>query len=407
MKIKVDMTTLASFFLLIWCLELVFPPLTVITPASVVGFICGVAWIVLTFSDNSHFYLRKKNNYFFLPFLFFILTIFISYFFDNRIVAHRYMSMMMLPFGPMIYGYYKFRNRLSNLKVVLFIAAIFAGITFIRTFFALLNNPYIVRSINSSGEYSANLLAQGIGAYGFIYMMVGIAILLLYMAINCTNKVKKITWFILYVLVLLFVVKSNYLTALLVVVVCSMVLMISFVSIGSKNNLQKLILQIFAIFIAFLLMLNIDKVLTLLVPILPNRSASVIRLNANLLNSISSEFLIDRVPTLQESINTFLQHPIFGGIGSGVIVKSGEYLTNVGQHSYILDTFAFFGLIIGIINILVVWIPFSMQKKNGGNKALRISMMICMISIYLFNNATESVALIFGIIYPFVDDSNS
>ena len=105
MKIKVDMTTLASFFLLIWCLELVFPPLTVITPASVVGFICGVAWIVLTFSDNSHFYLRKKNNYFFLPFLFFILTIFISYFFDNPIVAHRYMSMMMLPFGPMIYGY--------------------------------------------------------------------------------------------------------------------------------------------------------------------------------------------------------------------------------------------------------------------------------------------------------------
>ena len=406
MKIKIDMITLASLFLLVWILELVFPPLTAVTPASAVSLLCGLAWLALSFFSGNHFFLRVKRNYFILPIVFYLLTFGSAYFWGNSIVAHRYMSMMMLPFGSVIYGFYNEKKRLTDLKRVLVIGGVFATVTFIRTLLGLLINPYIVRSIKSSEEVSTNLAAQGIGAYGFIYMMVAVSVLLLFVYLNMKNGIKRFFVFAIYVISLFFIIKSNYMTAFLVSIVSSVVLIITFLTSNqrSPNNSLKLILQIVAISIGMILIFNIDRLIGVLTPILPRRIASVLVTNVKITDAIWQEFIGGRFPVMKQSWDTFLLHPIFGGVGAGIVGMSGGFLTNVGQHSYILDTFAFFGFLIGFINIYVIYQPFKIQKNNHGNGALRISMIVCMIGIYLFNNATESIALIFGIVYPFIDD---
>ena len=106
------------------------------------------------------------------------------------------------------------------------------------------------------------------------------------------------------------------------------------------------------------------------------------------------------------SIEALFAHPFFGLIGSSALGTSGEYLTGFGQHSYIFDTFALYGIVIGIINFFAILKPF---KKDGRflkhNASLSIAMAIFTVSIYLFNNATASIGIVICIIYPWVRDN--
>ena len=153
-------------------------------------------------------------------------------------------------------------------------------------------------------------------------------------------------------------------------------------------------------------MINIDAILRSIASFLPERISRVlITDDAGAIESIVDEFFADRFPTIKESIDAFFAHPLLGLIGSGGIGFSENYLTGFGQHSYVFDTFALYGFVIGIINIFAILKPF---KRNGRwvktNLALTIAMSIFTMLIYIVNNATASIALAICIIYPFIRD---
>ena len=369
--------------------------------AATICFVCGMTWLVIAFFRTFRMSQRIPLKIVFLV-LYYFMTALIPYLYGNSTVAHRYMSLMMIPVGPVIYSFYKANNRMNDLRNILIISGAFAFITFIRTFIALLSNPYIVRSIKSSGEYSAELARSGVGSYSFIYAIVCLSVLILYLSMKKNSK--RYLLFALYVAMMCFIIKSNYMTAFLVSLIASVVVIFGNL-LSKKSKTLETLLTLGGILLLLGLVVNIDTIVEKILPFMPNRIASVFSNlgNDSIMQSIWLEFVGDRLPTLSRSIDTFLKHPFIGALGDTGLIASNDLFLGVGQHSYILDTFAIFGSFIGILTLFVIFIPFWNQRHTG-DKSLKLAMFICMLGLYLFNNATEAIAFVIGIIYPFVDD---
>jgi hypothetical protein len=104
------------------------------------------------------------------------------------------------------------------------------------------------------------------------------------------------------------------------------------------------------------------------------------------------------------SIEAFKEHPILGLLGSGQLQVSNGSLYGFGQHSYILDTFALYGIVGGTLNLLALAAPFINRYRIKRDISLDITMFVVMLLLYLVNNASESIALAVTIIYPFIRD---
>lgn len=390
-----------NLLLTIYGIELVFPPITTFFNSNIICILCLFGWIAFSFFNDKNYYLYQniRNTY---PLIFFFATVAIPYLFGIGIIGNRYLSLGLIPTGYFIFNYYKQKERLSDLKRISVIMAFFAAITFFITIKALIEKPYISRSIKSSGEHSENLSSQGIGGYGFIYFIVVVSIFLLYMSLKSKSKFFRCITFIGYLISVYFVLKSSYMTALLTVITASIVLILSnYSKSGTVNRIKILFLTI----LLFVAITNIDIIINKYADFLPKRIANIVVVeNGNsIYQSILDEFVNDRWPTMLSSIKTFSTYPFFGLVGStNIQVDQSGFLTGFGQHSYILDTFALYGFVIGIVNVFIIFKPF--RDKNGNRikygKALNNAMMVCIIGIYLFNNATPSIAFAFGILFP-------
>lgn len=401
--LKLDNYIILDILMLVLFLELVFPPITQFADSSVITLGCTFLWFLFSFCTDRKFYLNSNVHRFYLFFLY-VLMIILPYLLGYPVIGNRYSSMAIVILGNIIYEFYKEHGRIENLKRVLFVVALFALITLIITYANLLVNPYISRSIKSEGEYSTDLASKGIGGYQFIYFVSAVALPIFFVVLKAKKKIYRTISLVLYILSVLLIIKSNYLTALLLTMGCSVILLIAHFWTG-KKAIYKFLLCIFGI-ICVMCLINLDAILRSVANFLPERVARVlISDDIGVIESIIDEFFSDRFPTIQQSVEAFWSHPIFGLIATGNIGASGNYLTGFGQHSYIFDTFALYGFVIGIMNVFAILKPF---KKNGRwvktNLALTISMLIFTVMIYAINNATASIALVICIIYPLIRD---
>lgn len=392
---------LMNLLLTIYGIEIVFPPVTTVLNSNIICMLCLLGWIIISFFTDSGYYLCQniRNTY---PLIFYFATAVIPYLFGIGVIGNRYLSLGLIPVGYIIFNYYKQKKRLSDLKRISIIIAFFATITFFITLKALIEDPYISRSIKSSGEHSENLARYGIGGYSFIYFIAVVSVFLLYMSLKSKSKWFRCITFIGYLMSFYFVLKSNYMTALLTVVMASVVLVISYYAEASPTKGVKLF---FITVLALVILMNINAIVNKYADFIPKRIASVLVLESgeSIYQSILDEFVNDRWPTMLSSIKMLLSHPFFGMVSSNDIqVSQSGGLTGFGQHSHILDTFALYGFVIGIVNIFIIFKPFKDHngKRIKYGKALNNAMLVCTIVIYLFNNATPSIAFAFGILFP-------
>lgn len=391
-----------DLFLLLYGLEALFPPITVIFNSTLVSLISIFAVVLIMFITDSPYFLTQplKNTY---PLIFFLATAVFPYLFGIGVIGNRYLSLCMIPFGYLIFNFYKKYNRLHELKIVCVILSLFAAVTFLMTLKALIADPYISRSIKSSGEYSSGLAKRGIGGYQFIYFIVIAGQFLLYIFLQSKSKLIKFCTLLLFLVSLFFVLKSNYMTALLTALIASGVMLIS--KYSGKGIVNKIML-IAVIAAVILFVANIDALIKEFSDFIPKRILKVVGNSENgTMQAIMDEFLDDRFPVMRESIVEALKHPLLGLISSDAMsVGSDGILVGFGQHSHILDTFALYGLPIGALNIFVILKPFygTDGKKIKYGKPLNGSMAVCVVGIYLFNNATPSVAFGFCLMYPLI-----
>lgn len=320
------------------------------------------------------------------------------------VIAHRYMILVMLPIGPLIYEYYEENGSLSHLKKILFITIILSSITLLTTLFALFNDPYVCRRIKSSGELTKALFTQGIAGYSFIYFIVICNQIVLFLFLK--NKgIKRIIFLLTCIFLSFFVIKANYFTALLLMLIG----FASMITIHlSLSNISHKFLLCFLFYGIIFFIFEFQSIFSLVGSFLPKRIYQVLDVgNTNFLSMVTEEFLIDRWPFMKTSLITFFEHPLGGLLLSNELEYSADGLSfeTLGQHSYILDTFALYGIVLGIVSIFILLKPF---KKNGilikKNMCLTIPIMIVSFGLYFFNTATDTISLAICFFYPIVRD---
>ena len=394
---------LSSLVLILYFAELFFPPITAITPSAYVCLGCAVLWFALSFINDPRYYLNIQP-FVLLSIVFYVFTIIIPFVCGYSVISNRYASLAFVPLGYIVYDYHRVHGHMRYLKYVLSVTGVLALITAVTTYSALIENSYIVRSIKSGGEHTERLATQGIGGYHFVYAIVAASPIFLYIFLKTKDIKIKIITAAAYIFSLMLITKSNYLTAFLTVILASLIILCGYLL--SKGG--KAVLYIPPIIVSvFLSLLFYDQVSAFIQSHIPERIARVVfdSSNETLWESLAEEFLYDRYPAISNSISGFFENPVFGILGAGVLGVTGEYLTGFGQHSHILDTFALYGGLIGAVAVIVSLQPF---RKNGrwvkGDTYFSIAVAVSMFSIYVLNNASETVAVVFNLLFPLIRD---
>jgi hypothetical protein len=109
--------------------------------------------------------------------------------------------------------------------------------------------------------------------------------------------------------------------------------------------------------------------------------------------------------TRKLSIETFFENPLFGSIFRNLKGVNGEIL-GFGQHSFILDTFSLFGVIIGLLNLFLIIYPFmsNLKRYNRINRKLSIIVLFITLLFFYTNNAVPSIGFAIFMLLPMLCD---
>ena len=333
-------------------------------------------------------------------FLFGYLMI-IPYVMGNGFIANRYSVFALLIFGNVLCEYCEYSDKWHCIKKVLYMLFPFLLFVYVKTFLALRHNSYASRMIKTYDAYTVRMRGQGVGGYEFIYFLALIASICVALFFLLRKRRQKAICLVLGVMAYVEIVISNYMTALLIA------------TVGIGATLTLLLIRrnkawlIFFIMSLLMIVLVGNELMRALIEMalkfLPAGGKTYMRLFSMkdaFFQGIFNEFLTDRNDIMLISVRCFWDHPFLG-----IIVEDGitseELLSNVGQHSCILDTFAFYG---GFVGVGFLYNIYSIFKKKFFQDELIVITLPLLISeslLLLFNNITMATGVVVGIIYPF------
>ena len=291
--------------------------------------------------------------------------------FGNQTYANRYLHLSGLLLYPMIYEATK-NSKIPTYLVRLLI--VWSILVAIPTIIACSGAPYASRQADVSALYQS----MGVGGYMYIYAIALGSVILFAYAINSTFSKKTILLYAIWMLYIVTIYKSNFMTSVLVAVLGAFCCIVC-----KKNSAKNKIMSIlfFSLFI-FLLSGPIFQYLgTFIRSIIPDsgRIANIFGGSGNLFQSLINEFIGDRLPTLQSSINAINKHPI-----AGLVFTEFDNF-DFGQHSTILDTFALWGIPIGCIYLYLMFKPYFSEKRRK-HYEFTIPILVSFSVLAFFNN---------------------
>ncbi|MDO8949069.1 MAG: glycosyltransferase [Actinomycetota bacterium] len=297
-----------------------------------------------------------------------------------------------------MYEYYRDAQQLPILGKITKVTLGFAIVTALVTLRGLVNDPYLVRRIKSTGEFSSAMSAQGIGGYELVYFATLGGVIALSVLLMTPSIKTRISAALLYLLSFVLIVLSNYFTALLVAIAALVI------ALGLRaRSMNRKSLGLLAIPVACCVLVLI---VVLMVPVaspLGEPTSRMNRIKYAATDGIVAQYLNQRGPLLLESLESAVEHPLLGLTATRIEMYEG-YLTGFGQHSHIFDTFALFGFPAGLVSIYVLFMPFKRRLKNKRMRVLSVPFVFSYAVILFFNNATPSLAIAAYFIFPLVFD---
>lgn len=369
-----------------------------------------ILWLVIHFSIYGM--LKRHRIYYGICGAYLLYIFSISFFSGNMVLFNRYLNLFTMFYFYIVFLESRSEKLYDNKKIVYF-SFYTLLCTLIITLFNVFKNPYIIRSIKSSGEYSLEIQRNGIGGYSFMYLIVFLNIILMYIFLNKDSN-KKINNLIKYLLTVFsilsisLILSANYLTAIFMTFTSIIILMPKFlIKIKYKNWLKLSVLMMILIsFFWKVIMLNILNFLYLTINNLNTklRIYEIINSVENTAINSNSGGADERINTWTESIRSFVDNPLFGISIEKIKVNNSGYLDGFGQHSFVLDTFSLFGLIIGLINIYLITYPFFIMYKGSLNTLKPLIVVLCITALYFFtiNNATSSIGFVLYFLLPWI-----
>ena len=268
----------------------------------------------------------------------------------------------------------------SRKEQLLMIILSFNIIALIGTYLGLLVDSHAARTLSKSGAGALEITQLGVGGYGTVYMNAVIYPILFFLKKTTNNKwIKFLSWLNI-AFAILVILNANYLIAIILLVFQL------FYIFSKKSAIRVLFILIFTVGSLFI----IDDIERLSYPLVEGTSLEL--KHADIFNkskSKSNEYntIEIRSERYERSLRLTFFNPLIGTLS----------FDDVGKHSNILDVFAQFGIIIGILFINLLRQPFlNIRKKIPPyNRGYFVCLFWATIILGLFNN----FAMQNGIIY--------
>lgn len=388
---------LGFYIPIFFCILLaVFSPFMVYRYQAFLSVLLLFLWLILCVANRKKWTASEICTIFFFSYL-----VVMPYIMGYRFVSNRYLVLAFFIMGNLISSYCEYTNKWEQIGIVLKCALPFVVYVYLKTFIGLLAHPWITRMIKLDDAYTVQARLQGVGGYEFIYFLA--MIVSISMGLFFLMQKRRYKWICLAVSILSYVevILSNYMTALLIATIGAALTILLFLVKRSRAWMVFIIfcITVLVIFGNSLMHVAVD----ILLKVLPENGMTSLRLQkmqGSFWQMMIAEFLSDRGPTLEKSFRCFLQYPFFGIIGQSGFSQQ-ELFSKIGQHSYFLDTFAFYG---GAVGILSLHNYFSLFRKKYFDKDLlmiTLPVLVCGATLLLFNNVTISIGVVTGFIYPY------
>jgi hypothetical protein len=393
--------TLSLIILYLIALCSIFSPVRGLSSFNIIWASLFVAWFFFTLFDTPAFIL-VPNRLRLWMLIYIIYTVSIAYITGNSAVGNRFFELSQIPLFYIAYEKNKLTNgNVDNLWIIAFTIP-FVFYTWIITFFALLKDPWISRTIATREAGTEVYLKLGIGSYEYIFFLVIVFGILLFIVYNSSkplnNRNKLIGSFVLIAFAVI-ITMANFSTALFLLLIC---VFMRILAPRLKARYWLLYIVVGAIIIYLLsniFILLLDDLTQLLGSSL--NSSRVSEVKGLLLKNQTGDSLDSRDEKWLLSINAFLDNPVFGILTKPIGFTDG-YLNGFGQHSQILDTFALYGAGIGILQLYIYFRPFISRLKSakGYISGFSLLLMIVFFAMVTFDNATPSIGFAAFFIFP-------
>ncbi|WP_156490488.1 hypothetical protein [Oleiphilus sp. HI0086] len=316
-------------------------------------------------------------------------------------MANRYLEYFQLIVFLWGFEFYSanFDNKRVNEKILALLSP-FVLITSINTIHMYITNPNISRTAKKDTAEGLAQMSQGIAGYDFVYFIVFIFAGLMYLSFSFDRKLLvKITLLALAALLFVNIVLSNFMIAMLL----SLMVLFCRFFVYKTNKIWLLgYLTLFIIMVpAFSLLFDVlfDALIELNKGSLNEKRLLEIKLILS--SGIVEASLGARLHAFELSLQAFANFPLTGIVINSIKNTSGV-VTGFGQHSFLLDSFALFGGIVGSVSVYVFLAPVvQMFRERRDINYSSFPFLVCFMVLILFtvNNVTPSVgAAVFFII---------
>ncbi|SFV89950.1 hypothetical protein MNB_SV-4-98 [hydrothermal vent metagenome] len=359
----------------------------------VVAFVALLVWLLIEMFD-SRSVIWKPSSYILILYFYILYTFPVGYLEDGIASVTRNVQFYFMLFFLIVYESYR-RKSLLMLKPIVAINIVFFAVWTLTTYKGLLVDGHAARYIIRSGAEAIALTKQGIGGFTFVYSLL-IYIISLMALIRHRIYHKKfltpVSVFLLFSLVLsmMVVLKAEYSTAVILMVLSS-TLFIFYSDSISKNII--LFLSLILVYIA--MEYYFIDILTMLQPYAEgtNYSHKISDTIATLQSGETTGTAKDRIDRYVRSFNLFLEYP-FTGTWS---------IMPVGKHSLLLDTFAQYGLFVGIALIYMLFKPLvDIYKTHKRNRGFALTMLFLAVALVSLNNVAMAYGFMLYVFYPYV-----
>ena len=386
-----NLEKLCALYVILWIFV---PPVQVGTIYRVLAVGCAGLWFLcVLFRDSKTFTFLGK--YLFIGGLCAVLMIvwaFGSYSIGDAVV-HHLQFIIMLVCGA-IATYYMNTDR-EFVRIMIGVCLLVISFFCITTMQGVLENPYAARIANSEwleGRFEQN---KNVGLYGYVYMCVLIAPMLLYKMVKKIkiNRFMDTVTFIAFILILGMGILSGYMIANLCLLLgCGLVIILHKTSIARIMVFAVLIFA-FIIFYKDIVAAFFDLFSNLLGDN-PAYGQKIREFRALFLEGNTAGVTVDeRFSNYQVSFARIVQYPIIGSLLFGVVGGGG--------HSTVLDTIGKYGWLIAVLYFYLLWkYPFEIYK-NKHTQMVKILILIVIV-FSVFDPFSQELSVALYLFFPYV-----
>ncbi len=351
---------------------------------------CFGLWLI--YVPFSHRATQNSKGFYFAIVIYLALVFLLTTLKNADSMFNRYLELTQVPFTFILAQYYINRKNSWDLKLLLLILPLLLWPSVV-TAQKLVANPFISRAINMTGEDSLMLMREGIGGYGLIYAALIFAVVLFYFGYHERRIHRK--W-LCYGCTLVFstlVVLSNFFTATIMLFIG----LIGTFVLKSKKNIPLLI--ILGLFTVFTYRPLLEMIISGATHIVQQDGRTYDRL-MQMRQSLKFNNATDNVDTRSDvnklTLKMIAEHPVQGKFFSNDMSRENSDLDGIGQHSTIMDTFAIWGIPLGLFFIFLLIYPFRVMWKLANGFKAKTFVVIgggVFFGTILTNNMTPSMGL--------------